>query len=601
MLSRIRYIIAISMLLAGAVSAQPVLKGPYREVDMGCYTVISNLKSERAIERWVEEFDLTRRAAQQLLGIKDDQILPLTILLLDGVDDFRQLLPPNAQVNFAARESETLGKPVGLGRQPMMALAKEWGGPTDVKARGVVTMWLMTSAGIHYDQWARQGFLDLFSNAKIKRTYVRIGGSDDYLEDKLIKSRDWGLAPAQRFALNRRNLERGFDWIVMDYLLLRNRRWEGMQDINTYERRVARGQPKNEAFEQVFGHSVPEMDELMQKHLKKRDFHQVKVRIKGGDREVRIEMKPMRPVWWNLELARFMVQESGVDRDVVRGMIERAVEEMPNDPRPYEVQWLYGLMTNQPGLSATALTHAIKLGTKRTPLCLQWCIDVINDRIRTTRGFIIEPGVAVKAADMLEEIIARDPEGLLPYRLLAQFIPSISPARDRDRQAIKQAMKSAYSYDQVLEAGMAAWLWRDGQLDAAEAAMQPVMMRSSPIKFTQDYINWLDAQIVTDKKLQAIGQAVAHGDYPQAAHIMDGLRVRYALQPFLKARLQPLRTDMANYHLLEQARAMIRNGQRGMAGSLVQDLQGKALPDWLRTLVDEVAAELRQPAAASAG
>jgi hypothetical protein len=59
-----------------------------------------------------------RLLAKRLTGITDEQVLPLTIILLEYDDEFQDLVP-----NQAYSYQRTLVMSVGLNQQPLMAMS----------------------------------------------------------------------------------------------------------------------------------------------------------------------------------------------------------------------------------------------------------------------------------------------------------------------------------------------------------------------------------------------------------------------------------------------------------------------------------------------
>lgn len=90
---------------------------------MGNYTVLTNALSERKVTAWMEKFDLQRRAAQQLIGLEDRQVLRLTVLLLEKDRDFLELIGDRRMQMHSGCAPELVVQSVGLARQPMIALS----------------------------------------------------------------------------------------------------------------------------------------------------------------------------------------------------------------------------------------------------------------------------------------------------------------------------------------------------------------------------------------------------------------------------------------------------------------------------------------------
>lgn len=553
------------------------------QVEMDSYVVVSST-DRKTMTSWVKEFDKIRRAAQQLAGINDDQVLPLTIILLEKDEEFSELL---SYYSSGYHDRQVLVMSVGMGQQPIIALSLENSGyDMDVKIRSAVAMWLLSSSGIAYDPWVVQGFLDLFSMAKIKKKEIVLGKSIKGYLRILEANRKAGLP--RKFYLDQGTLEPGFAWVAMHYLLLGSSRRKGMAMISRYQQRIEAGTPREEAFAGIFGMSSARMDVLMQAYLEKDRFRAVKIPSAVGSHRASVHVEPAEAGLWQISVAQFILQQEGSDFERARRLLEEARTSLPGDPRVYENLWLYGAKTQQSALSHGALNTAMKLGSKNHTLRLQWCINLINQGIAKTGGFILEKEDALAAAADLRRQTGAQFGKILVHRLYAQLIPSIGEARPEDRRFLETGMELAYSPDPILQLGMGAWYWRNGQLSEAEAWVRRGRSHPNQIKFNQDYANWLQAQFAVQRQIIAIKKSLEEGDYDSAVSTRGEVQQTYVFMPFLRKELELIRIELANYSLTQRISQLFTQGEHESGKILMENLASGELSPGIRAILKKL-------------
>ncbi|MCB1104094.1 MAG: hypothetical protein H7A44_02570 [Opitutaceae bacterium] len=580
-----------ALFLTGWALRSAAAESAVRQIDMGVYTVLTNVRSERKVVSWVEKFDLQRRAAQQLIGLGDEQVLPLTVLLVEKDRDFDELLSPTRRPVMGYAPERLWVQSVGLGRQPMIALSLAAGSSdAEAKVRGALAMWLLSSAGVAYDHWVVQGFLHLFGEAAIRGGWITVGQRNEH-NVGVLKN----YADDFDFNLERASLPPALAWLAVRTLAIRDGKWNGFAGITRYQELAATGMPKERAFAEGTGLSVSAMNAALRREVRDNSYGVVRVTSDVRKQHAAVAAHPATTGLWDLNRARFFVQLSGADRDEALRMIDLAAQELPpDDPGPSEVRWLYALLTQQPGLAAESLTKAIDLGTKNHAMRLQWCMDVINEGIRSSGGIIIPGKQAVRAADLLAGVARVYPESLQAPRLMASLMPSVNPAREADRRLIEKA-RERHPDDTVLRLGLIAWRWRHGDLTGASEQMEAMKPGPDDTAYVQSYLNWLRAQLDAEERLLAVEDAVSRGEFMEAGAAFNGIQAQNPLMPATMERYRNAKRVIQYYNLTVRARKFIDESQPALAEALVVDLEKVDLPPALRSRVEALRKRLPRP------
>jgi hypothetical protein len=576
-------ILLLFLFLTGMVNAVPLAERPARMVEMEGYTVISDA-SDRKIVAWVKDFDRLRRAGQRVAGVRDDQLLPLTLLLFSRRGDFLAMLPPgSAQLGALS---------VGLTQQPIIALDAETSGEAkDLNIRFAVLMWIMGSSGVPYDHWVLQGLYDMFGAAQISDDRIVLGKKQSALAGMLGDLRR--QAGGMPFGLEQPAWPQGLEWLAVHYLLIGDHAWQGLAGILKYGRRVALGEPRALAFKAVFGLDQREMSIALDRYFRDGKFRCATLPGVGHDRMGKIVPTPAPPGLRELSLAQFILQTSGGDCDEARRDIESAEAVMPDDVRVQESWFLYGVRANESGLAMEALNKAVRLGSRNPALRLAWCFNTMTKGFQRGDGYLLPAPEAIELADTLAAVMRNNVDRMAAYSMLAQLMPSIKPARAEDRTLLEGGLAMAAPGNPVLEAGMAAWLWRAGRRDEAQARLQSVISQSDQLDAqVREFAHWLRSQIQGDTAADAAGLAVANRDYAEARRSLAELKPEYKLGHELAARVQELSRVCALEDLLRQAEALVAQGQPDRGRILLDEVSAGVLPPDLgaraQTLADKL-------------
>lgn len=552
--------------LLGIVIATPAGAGePMRQVDMGSYTVLSNA-SDQAVVAWVKEFEQMRRALVQLTGIKDEQLLPMTILLLKSSDDFNRLLPTNEQPN-AVRLMTV--KSVAMDQQPIIALVldeNEKGRTT--RLRGAAVLWWWGSNGINYDKWIAQGFSDLFASATIKRGELIVGAPVASHLAALA-----GTAKTRRFVLDKVELPTGIPWLAVHGLTIDEKGWRGFVGLTRYQQRVEGQEPRDSAFQAAFGFSPAEFDQRLSVSQGKGKIRAVKVPFPLSASEPAVELKTARPGIWELQRALFLLRQPGIPRLEARNVMMSALEQLPpGDPRSHEAQWLYNVAISEPGAAYDELTKAVQTETKNPELRLQWCVETIDRDFRANNGMFLTAAKAREVADVLAALQRINPHRRLVYELYAQLLPSLDPRTPADQAFIVQGGEQLGRMDALLTLGLVAWNWREGRLDEATELIQEVGANplTPAVKF---YADWLTAQIEMERALGAANEALARNASAEVLPIMQRVPRGYTLMPYLAQQLQDLQTELLQGATMAKAEALLDAGKTENAVLLLENLR----------------------------
>lgn len=290
-----------------------------------------------------------------------------------------------------------------------------------------------------------------------------------------------------------------------------------------------------------------------------------------------------------------MVQKPGANQELAMAFLTQATALLPaDDPGPEEVRWLNALATNQTGLAGEVLAKAIKAGTKNDTMRLQWCMDTINLGIRTSGGVMVPADKALLVADMLQAVAANNPRQLATYRLLADVMPSVSPAREQDRQTLVKARETLRADDEIIQLGLIAWRWRNGELPAAGREMKAFEAGPEATAFVKSYADWLRAQLGAEERLMAYHDAVSRGKFLEAGAVFNGIQAQYTLVPHLAEDYRASRLELHYFNLTVQAQDYLANDNPDAARVLLEEMSGVELAPRMREIVDTMLNRIRE-------
>lgn len=584
----IKAIRAMGMLamMVATVAAEPLQKRPTRQVDMAGYTVISDA-SDKAIADWVQDFDRIRQAGQQITGVKDDELLPLTILLFDRQADLLRVLPGSLQLNSVIA--------VGLSQQPVIALdAESRGEIKEVNTRFAVLTWLMGSSGLNYDHWVMQGLLDLFGTASLREDSIVIGKSfrnmKTYLHSALQQYHRIPFDPGSS------SLPPAVDWLAMHYLVIGEPGWQGLAAVTQYQRRVTLGEPRTLAFKNVFGIDPNQASAAMEKYYRGGKIKASRLAWRQPPKLDHVQVQAAEAGLRELSLARLILQLSFADYDRARRLNDVALAARPDDVRVQENLALYGVRTRQPQLATAALNRAMAMGTRNQAIRLQWCQNTIDDGFRQSEAFIIPADRAVAVADELHRLLEGNSNRVVVHSFLAEIIPSMAQAREEDRAMMESGLRATGGRSVLLRVGLAAWQWRNGQRDAALQQLRALLEQGDMGKQTEYYARWLVAQLVAEGLADQVDASMAANDFDQARRLLSGFAPAIKPYPALKQRIEVQNFVTGYEELLAKAEQAASGGERQQAQLLLGTLPVSKLPEALRARAETLAAKLHESA-----
>ena len=506
-----------------------------READMGVYTVITDVSPNEA-QKWIAEFDQFRRAVQSIMAIDDSELLPLTVMLLADPDEFRELVP--AHLSGPMQETAVLA--VGLNRQPMLVTSTDnRGSGTEERIRSGVVMWLLSSAALVYDPWIVQGCIDFFSAMEIKHDRLRITRAISPVLSHL--KRTARNSCGMRFVPGQGTLETGYAWAALHYLLVEQQGWTGTAALRDFQMRVNRGGERSRCFPQAFGLSIENAEREIEAFIKKGRVTRMELPApKPADGAVS-EFQPMAPGMRECLYARVLLQLADADIEVIRAHLLKAGAKMDESLDLLETQWLYYLRIGDETNARVVLDRAVRKGSRNQVLRTQWCIDLINEQMLRRQSFLCSPELAVEVADVLDDLLATNPYSNSLYKLLAQFVPSIIPARPQDRLLLESADRAGAAAHELVEYGLAAWHWRHGDHPEAERRVEALVARGLQGPIAASNVAWLDLQLKVTKHLQMIREWLAEGRSQEAAVAFRELRGLNVSNPALQLEIEAMR------------------------------------------------------------
>ncbi len=466
---------------------------------------------------------------------------------------------------------------------------------SDVKIRGSIVMWLLSSAGLAYDPWIVQGCIDFLGNLQLKGGEVKANRSlAKYMKDL---KRNAEYAQPRVLELERIPAEPVFAWVSLHYLLIGRSGWQGMNPLIAYQRAVANGVGRNEAFASAFGLELPEANRAINEFLKQGRVIETRLAAGTAAEAPAVALRPLAPGVRDCLLAQFMVQQVGADLEKARAQIERAAELIPGDVRLLEAWWFYYMNARYPSQAKEVLTQALRAGTRNHFLRSQWCVDQINDRMLSNGSFLCDQAIAVEAADTLADLLRTNPHGMSSYKMLAQFVPSIIPARERDRRLLEDG-RQAMPRNLLVNLGLAAWAWRHGDLPEARARLENLGAApdaNGPVG--PAYASWLAIQIEATGALKEMQAALAAGDYAGAQEKYYAYRPKPLNNPSLNREFNAVRTELDFYDILLQAGQKWKDGRHEAAESLLQSVLDATVSPALRSRAEALLGEIRKKGA----
>ena len=558
-----------------------------RQADFRGFTVITDA-GDKEVAAWVAQFDGFRRVVQDLMQIQDEQLLPLTVVLLARKEDMRDLMTPLHQFM-----GEALVLSVGLGKQPMIATTVGRQVPSrDVKIRSGIVMWMLSSAGLEYDPWIVQGCVDFFGKLQIEGNEVKTDWSlEKYMEVLNGKAK---FAPPRVLDLERIPNEPTFAWVALHYLLVGRSGWQGMNPLIAYQRAVANGVGRNEAFATAFGLDLPEANQAINGFLKRGRVDATRLATVTAAGKTALQLRPLAPGVRDCLIAQFMIQQTGADLEKAHKLIERAAKLIPGDVRLYETWWFYYSKAWLTSQAKDVLTQALRAGTRNYYLRSQWCLDQINDRMLSNGSFLCDPAIAVEAADTLADLIRANPHGMSSYRMLAQFVSSIVPARERDRRLLEDG-RQAMPRNLLVNLGLVAWSWRHGDLPEARARLENLGAApdvGGPVG--PAYANWLAIQIEATAALGEMQAALAANDYAGAREKYYAFQPKPLNNPALSKQIDAVRTELDYDEILLKTEQNWNDGRHEAAISLLQSVREAALSPALRVRAEKLREKFAQ-------
>jgi len=396
------------------------------------------------------------------------------------------------------------------------------------------------------------------------------------------------LAPGRQFYLDQGTLHTGYAWGALHYITLRNRKWAGMDKITQYQRLIRIGTPREEAFTEAFGVTSAKMDVLIQKYLAKDRFKTVNLAPMKEIPDSKIVVKRAEPGQWELGQARLVTQQGPLDSALAQRLLDKAQELRPDDPAVYETLWLYKAKSGEAAAAFEYLLKARELGSENHAVRLQWSIDLINQNIAKTRGFIIPDKDAAQAADDLMQMEAAIPGRLLVYRLHAQMITSLTQPRTQDREFIENAIAMVHTADPVLETGLAAWYWRNGQMDKANAHLTKSNYEVNDVQFIRFFGDWVRSQIEAQQSLDEIDGVLRDRDYETVKELYGYIPRNYALTPALKERTEAIATELKQFDFLMTIQERLDAGEKEAARLLIQSMDGLEMSENLEKIGEDL-------------
>jgi hypothetical protein len=541
-------------------------KQNFRQAEFGAFTLLTD-GSDRAVAAWVAEFDQYRLLVQGLMGIEDEQVLRLTVLLFANKKDFDTLVMPGA----LQPDRQMLSMIVGLGQQPVLAVRLDSGyKANEAGIRSAMAMWLLSSAGLTYDAWIVQGCMDFFAAMQIRRNEVQQTTQLQQHLRTLHQKTPKNSHP--RFALNRGPLEPYYAWAMVHYLVAGRDGWQGLSRLRQYQEKIDRGTERALAFLEVFGCTPAQMEEELAGYLRRGRISAMPVTATPPRIKPDLGLKPVSVGIKDCMMAQFLAQQPSMRADLVKSMLIRAADLVPDDPRLHEAHWMYHRALRDQGQAREALENARRLGSQSAFLRVQWCIDMLNEQILAKGGFVGDETDGGVLADELEALIERNPHGAIAYRILAQVIPSVIPVRERHRRLLEAAVEKAGGEDELFELGLTAWHWRNGELEEAIQRWSVTHRRGFGWPVAQAYSEWLSWQLQATKVLSATREAIKADDLAEAKRWLDRLAPRPLLNPALQLQMQTLRMEFENHRLLALVDKHMTEGRHQAADLLLQSL-----------------------------
>lgn len=553
--------VAVSGVTAADWLAHPV------QLDGTGFTIISDAPPAK-VAAWARQFDERRRAAQALTGVRDDQLLPLTVLLFDSAADLRTLLPEDMR-NYGALA-------VGLEQQPVIAMEIESRGDAqEYNLRFSVLAWTLSSTGVPYEHWILQGLYDLFEQAKITSSRITLGQKMAGYTERFDQVHDQGFH--LQFAPGDPSTMPGMDWLAVHYLLIGETSWTGITSIQSYARRSTLGEPPVLAFKGAFGIDPGNVSTVLDRYAAKGRYHTATIPMPPAERH-ESAVHPANAGLRETGLARFLLQTERDDYAEAKELNDVAAGLRPDDVRVAENEVLYYIRRQDIRAAEAAMDRAIALGTGNPALQAAWCTLKVSNPVSQRHTFTLPADEAVRVADLAASLLRTNINRVFCYVVIAEVMPSIVPARPQDRALLESARLMYPAHTPTLDAGLAAWAWRSGDPDGARAALARILDRHDLDDGQASFARWLMVQVSTDQAVTAANRAFAARDYAAAAKALgqrvDGMN----LSPALAEAERRVETIIVDAQLIDRAEQSAARGETDGARAFVRDMDASILP-----------------------
>ncbi len=566
--------------------------GEMRELDTPCFQVYSDAR-DSDILAWSKQFERYRSTVKSLCGLRDEEVLQLSVLAFAKEDAFMKLVPGSENVHNMTVAFFYLY----ADHEPTLALALDKAGSAARYRQNVAAAnWIIGSMEPYFDPWLLHGLTNLFSTLDITGDRASIGTVPPTLDVAGMKRHtvlmaDMLQARHEQFTslqdLVRTELFEDYTWAVAQELFLKDG-WHGLQRAIDYQARVARGEARPAAFKAVFGLSPAEMDARIKKGLS------------GGFSAsiyVPAAPKPADAVFVQRQAdhaaaATIMGQllNARGRPDLGRSYFQKAREANPDSLRLAEAEWLQGVQERNQDGAETALAHAVALGSKNYRVQQAW-VQVLFDRAMAgaSSGFELDPALCAQMTTVLDEILARKPNYTRGYSIYAVVGASLPPD-PKVVTVLQRGLDGPMKDDPLLKIGIAASEWRAERNTEARNRLDAVELPSDANRVVRGFKAWLDSQLAAAELAASVRKALDEGQIPTAMTGYAQIEGRPVANPALKKQIGALRREIDGHKLLDRAEQFIRDGSVADGRSLIEDLVSHSVEPSVQKRAGEILA-----------
>ena len=338
--------------------------------------------------------------------------------------------------------------------------------------------WYFSTRGRPLPPWLEEGLAEAYST--FHRADATHGVFGEPIPAHLRLLRRQGLVPLEQLVATKRGaieynetLRTGIfyaeSWLFAHFLIFGGDSEPG-QNLGRYEAALDRGMDPAEAFRRCLGSGGPDLMAKLQNYLNNQNFRHAVVPIDGGEIARSLHSRPARP--GEVELALGSILLATRSEAEAEAHLQRAIELLPGEPRPWECLGQLDLVYSHPEAAARAYAQAADFGSTNYRAFYNFALARLGYRPETLEEVPMAIASDVRPSlDALERALALQPDFVAGYRIFGWLMGSSRGARPEDRALLERGLTLA-PLDLLIASGLGAAEIKTGREETGRLRLQ---------------------------------------------------------------------------------------------------------------------------------